>query len=309
MWKNKPKLLIIDGRNLLWRTSDAFSDLFIVKNDVHIPTGGIYGFLSNLIKIYQRHGGKVVVAWEGKKNFRYKLYPEYKQRPKVEWYDELLEEINDQQRRLKSILRLMGVEQYKAIGCEADDVMATLAASWTRSGENQAIIYTADSDLRQCVDGYTFVVSPQPKGKEIIYAVNDVKEKDGVYPKYIPDLKALAGDVSDNIPGIKSVGNVTAQKLVGSFGTVKNVIKAAKDKNGEWPVTDRFRGLVLENKKQIKLYKKITTVLFDAKMRKIKPKRTQKQLRTHLAYYKFRSLMSSNEIFELMNMGKDEKDQ
>lgn len=308
IWKNKPKLLIIDGRNLLWRTSDAFSELFVVKNDKHVVTGGIYGFLSNLIKIHQKHGGKTIVAWEGKGNFRFKLYPEYKNRPKEDWYGELLEEINEQQKRLQSILRLMGVEQYKAVGCEADDVMATLAKRWTLTGENQAIIYTADSDLRQCVDEYVTVVSPQRGGKEEIYNTTKVKEKDGVWPKYIADLKALSGDTSDNIPGVKNIGNVTASKLINAFGTVKKVIKVAKKKDSGWPVTERYRELVINDKKNIKLFKKLTTLLFDAKMKSIKTKRSQRELVKHLMYYKFRSLMSSNELYELMNMGKDEEE-
>lgn len=308
IWKNKSKLLIIDGRNLLWRTSDAFSELFVVKNDKHIVTGGIYGFLSNLIKIHQKHGGKTVVAWEGKGNFRFKLYSEYKNRPKEDWYEELLEEINDQQKRLQSILRLMGVEQYKAVGCEADDVMATLAKRWTLTGERQAIIYTADSDLRQCVDEYVSVVSPKRAGKEEAYDTKKTKEVDGVYPKYIADLKALAGDTSDRIPGVKGVGKVTAIKLISSFGTIKSVIKAAKDKKSDWPVTERYRELILKSKKDIKLFKKLTTVLFNAEMKEIKTRRSQKELVKHLMYYKFQSLMSSNELYELMNMGKDEEE-
>lgn len=306
-WKNKPKLTIIDGRNLLWRMTDAFSDLYIDKNGEHVVTGGIYGFLSSLLKIHQKYGGKIVVAWEGRDNFRFRLFPGYKQRGEMtNEMAELLEEVDDQQWRIQALLRLMGVEQYKALGCEADDVMATLAKRWTEDGEHQAIIYTADSDLRQCVTAYTFVVSPQRKKEEAIYGVTEVNDKDGVYPKYIADLKALAGDTSDKIPGVRSIGQVTSAKLVNAYGHVKKIIKAAKRDDKNWPVAERFKKVILDSKTELILYKKLTKVKTKAKSEQIKKKRSKKKLLKHLMYYKFASFVNPNEIYALMNIGGEQ---
>jgi DNA polymerase-1 len=306
-WKLKPKLLIVDGRNMLWRTTDAFSDLYVEKNGKHIATGGIYGFLSTIIKIWQRYGGKTVVAWEGTNNFRYKLYPNYKNRgPMTPEFEELLEEVNDQQTRVQAILRRAGIEQYKGVECEADDIMGMLAHLWTRTGEGQATIYTADGDLRQCVTVYTWVVSPGRKGKEVVYDVEGVKTKDGVYPKEIPDLKALAGDPSDKIPGLPGIGQVTAAKLVNEFGSIKKIIKASKKESTWNGQSERFRLIVKKNRKDVRLYKKLTKIKKDADYKEIKVKRNKVKLLKHLMYYKFHTLVQPSEMFNLMNMGKDE---
>jgi len=307
-WKHKSKLLIIDGRNLLWRTTDAFSDLHVKKKAGHIATGGVYGFLSTMIRIWDRYGGKTVVAWEGKGNFRFELFPGYKDRgePTEEMID-LIDEVNDQQKRVQAILRRAGIEQYKGVDCEADDVMGRLAYLWTRRGEDQAVIYTGDSDLRQCVTAYTWVVSPQRKAKEVVYDVNGVKEKDGVYPHYIPDLKALAGDTSDKIPGLPGVGQVTAAKLVNAFGDVEEIITAAKKKATWKDQNERFRLLVKGNKNELRLYKKLTKIKIKAKYHEIETKKSRTETRKHLMFYRFHSLIIPSELQKLMTMGNNDQ--
>ena len=308
--KHRQKLLIIDGRNLLWRTTDAFSDLHVKKKSGPVATGGVYGFLSTLIKIWDRYGGKVVVAWEGSGNFRFELFPGYKDRgePTEEMAD-LIQEINDQQARVQAILRRAGVEQYKGVGCEADDVMGRLAYLWTqtRASDGQAIIYTGDSDLRQCVTAYTWVVSPQRKSKEAVYGVEDVHEKDGVYPPNIPDLKALAGDTSDKIPGLPGVGPVTALKLVNAFGNVEEIIKAAKKKSTWKDQNERFRLLVKKNKKKLRLYRKLTKIKIKSEYHEIEIKRDRKEARRHLMFYNFHSLIIPTELQKLMTMGNNDQ--
>jgi DNA polymerase-1 len=297
----KPRLLIIDGRNLLWRTADAFQDLFIVSDDgKQIVTGGIYGFLSILIKIHQRHSGQTIIVWEGRKNFRFALYPDYKKRKKIEGLEEKIKEINEQQSRLKAILIRIGVEQYEGVDCEADDVMATLAKRWTKSGENEAVIYTADSDLRQCVDHYITVISPYRKGEDIIFNSQKVFERHGVYPKYISDLKALAGDSSDNIPGLMGIGEKKAAKLINSFGNINEIIENATNEKIE---DKKIEKLILENISNLVLYKKLTSVNIKAKYKKIEADKSQKHAIKHLHYYKIHSLTGPVELRELMTMG------
>lgn len=306
MIKNKPKLLILDGRHLLWRSSDAFSTLSAEINGREIGTGGIYGFLSIALRIHRKYGGRTVVAWEGKNNFRYKLYPEYKQRPEPD--DEkllLLQDMREQEQRIKAILRAMGVRQYSGMNCEADDVIATLATRWTKNGTKQAIIYTGDSDLRQLVTYYITVIAPARKGRDVKYDSEAVVDKYLFAPKYIADIKALAGDSSDNIPGAKGIGEKYATELIRKYGDVKKIIKVAKSKSSKvhWPIPERFRKVIVDSRKEILLFKKLTTVQTDADMKEIKIKRDQKRVVGYLKLYKMLSLISPPELSGLMKMG------
>jgi DNA polymerase-1 len=297
IWKHKPKLLILDGRHLLWRSSDAFSTLSVEINGEDVGTGGIYGFLSIALRINRKYGGKTVVAWEGKDNFRYRLYPEYKKRPEP---DEekilLLKDMRQQEQRIKAILRAMGVRQYSGVGCEADDVIGTLAKSWTKGGTKQAIIYSGDSDLRQCVTGYTTVIAPV-KGKDVEYDSEAVVNRYLFSPVYISDIKALAGDSSDNIPGAKGVGEKYATELIKKYGDCKAIIRAAKKNKKDWPIPERF-------KKEILLFKKLTRVRTNAGMKEIKVKKDQARVVGYLKLYKMFSLIAPPELRGLMKMGK-----
>ena len=297
-------LLIFDGRHLLWRTSDAFRELSAEVGDDVIGTGGMYGFLSIATKIHQRYGGESVVAWEGHGNFRRDLYPDYKK--KAEPDEDTLALIHDmakQEKRLKAMLRLMGVRQYYGDGCEADDVIGRLAKEASER-DQIVIIYSGDSDLRQLVNDKVYTASPGFRGsQDTLYDKEAVLDKHGVPPGYIADLKALSGDNSDNIPGIRGIGPVTAAKLVQSFGPVGKIIKAAE--SGEkikWPVAERFKEPIINGADDIRLFKKLTTIRTDMPWKEITPKRDKALLTKHLMAYRFRSLLASSEMCELMGM-------
>ncbi len=300
-------LLVIDGRHLLWRTSDAFSDLFVELNGKEVPTGGVYGFLSVLLRVHQRFGGKVIIAWEGVRNFRRDLYPEYKKRDEPDEEKlQLIKEMAEQEKRIKAVLRAIGVRQYYGINCEADDVIGRL--STFGKGETDVVIYSGDSDLRQLVNDNVFVCAPGFRGKEVLYDSEKVFDKHGVEPVQIADLKALAGDSSDNIPGVKSIGDKTAVKLLTAYGNVEQVVRASKAKGfwGEatWPVAERFQKLIEEHADDVLLFKELTTIKRDAPMKAIKPKRDQKTVLKHFRAYKFRSLTAPAELRGLMKMAE-----
>lgn len=305
MFKNKPKLLILDGRHLLWRSSDAFSTLSVEVDGREIGTGGIYGFLSIALRIHRKYGGKTVVAWEGKNNFRYDLYPDYKKRSEP---DEekilLLQDMREQEKRIKAILRAMGVEQYSGVGCEADDVIGALATGWTKFGKKQAIIYSGDSDLRQLVTAYITVISPARGGRDVKYTSEEVVKKYLFAPKYIADIKALAGDSSDNIPGAKGVGEKYATELIRKYGDVKKIIKAAKKNDSDWPITERFKKIIVDSRKKILLYKKLTKIKTSVDMKEIKIKKNQERVVKYLKFYKMQSLIVPSELRGLMRMGR-----
>lgn len=303
VWFDMNKLLILDGRHMLWRAISVFSTLYCEIDGEEIGTGGVYGFLSNACRVWRKNKCKVVVAWEGVNNFRNKIYPDYKRREESEHRDLLLCDLAEQEQRLRAILRALGVEQYTAIGCEADDVMATLAVNFVENyDDSEAFIYTGDSDLLQVVTDKITVIAPI-KRKDMFMTPNKVFEKYKLPPSKISDLKALSGDSSDNIPGIKGVGNMTAKKLLDAFDDVDGVIKAAME-DVYWPVSESLRFEIRKNFKELKLFKDLTTIKLDAEYKSIKTKRNKKRVLDYFGIYSFSSLMQPLELNALMGMGK-----
>jgi 5'-3' exonuclease len=301
--------LLVDGRNLLWRAAQANDSLSVKIKRRTILTGGIYGFLMSLLAVHQRYGGKVIVAWEGRNNFRFDLFKGYKPRVVTKEREAWVESLDDQQSRLQIILARAGVYQYAGEGCEADDVMATLAA--TRKGK--VIIYTMDSDLRQCVNRRVQVVSAGFKG-DTTYEEAQVLKRHGVKPSQIADLKALMGDHSDGIPGVRGIGEKTAAKLLQAHESLSQVIKSAIAwshwKGGRegvhletWPVAIRFAKAIADDVATLKLYQRLTTVLTDAKLREIPPRKNRDRLASKLMKYGIRTLAYEGRIDALLALG------
>lgn len=293
-------LLIFDARHLLYRAADAFSDLGIEVEGDFIPTGAMYGFLNVAMTVHRRWDGIAVVAWEGTKNFRYALYPEYKRKEITEADAIIRERMEIQEVNLKEMLSMLGIYQYSGVGCEADDVIGTIAKKMGGKGYN-IIIYSGDGDLRQLVDSQIMTVSPGFKGKDKAYTFGEVVRKDGVEPKQIPDLKALAGDASDNIPGVRGIGPKTAAALVSCYGDVETVLRAAQD-SSDWPVAVRFKEKITEVADQIRLYKQLATIKTDVELIRITPERRPKEFVKRLYDYKFSSLITHTKLGALRRM-------
>lgn len=312
----KADMLLIDGRHLLYRVTDAFSGLEAEVDGDTFPTGGMYGFLNVAIRIHQVYGGTVVVAWEGdRRNFRLDLFPSYKRRD--EGMDgekmEFISEMSKQEVWLKHILRSAGIRQYLGVNCEADDVLGRLATRVSNRGK-RVYIYSGDSDLRQLVyaaddasNGGIWTISPgQRRQGDKVYGEVEVEGKHGVPPRLLSDLKALAGDNSDNIPGVKGIGPKTAAQLLNHYGSLAGVLSAAaKGMEGmdDWPVAERFRDSINDNAEDVRLYHRLTTINVDCEMELIEPAKRQADVVEQLKRFKFRSLAGPAELHQLMRMG------
>jgi 5'-3' exonuclease len=294
--------LLVDGRNLIWRAAQANPELSVKIGDNRVHTGGIYGFILTLIAVHQRYGGKTIIAWEGTNNFRFELFPQYKPREATEEREAWVKSLDDQQRRLKLIMTCAGVPQYTGERCEADDVLATLAYQL----KGRVTIYTMDSDLRQCVNDRVTVVSAGFKGGDIIYDAAQVMKRHGVKPIRIPDLKALAGDPSDGIPGVHGIGDKTAQKLLVTYEKLETVLgvtnAGSDDELGQWPVSQRFIKAIADETTNLELYKTLTTVLRDATLHEIAAKRNRAKLEQKLLKYRFRTLSYRERIDALLSL-------
>lgn len=319
--------LIVDGRHLLWRAADVHSDLSAPVDGVDIPTGGIYGFLSVLIRVHARYGGHVVVTWEGQgrddssggirpPNFRFELYPAYKKKDQeipsdqIEFVDEMI----GQECRLKLMLQALGVKQYMGIGCEGDDVTGRLAREESEAGRI-VVIYSGDGDLHQLlVYPNVYVAAPNTVGRKVsdrIYGngltakqkddgLLEASEKHGVPVALLAALKALIGG-KDNLPGVPGVGKKWGTELLNHYGSLTSVLRAARSEEmGDWPLTPRLRGLVASSALDVIRYYKVAQIQTNVDIELIAPVRNQKLVLEMLRVYRFQSLAAPAEFHALM---------
>jgi 5'-3' exonuclease len=317
----EPHDLILDGRHLLWRTSDAFSTLTAKVDGKEQPTGGMYGFLTCCIRVKQTYGGAIRVAWEGRNNFRHKLYPGYKARDRSEVDEEHISEMQEQEDLLGDILEACGVEQIRGERCEADDVIGTLAARNRVDGRN-TVVYSGDSDLRQLVrdarDGLGWIKAAQPrKHQDVVYDEAKVLEVDGVRPNQIAHLKAIAGDTSDKIPGAKGLGPKAAIAILEAFGDLPTALEfarvtaAAGDLEGiratlsgssKWPGTPRQLSIFRDAADDMEMFLKLTRIRVKVKTIHREGRADRGMLTALLRRYNFRSLVSPLERNTLMGL-------
>ena len=212
------RIYLIDGYSLLYRAFYALPQSISTASG--LPTNALYGFTSMLLKLLGEEDEEVGlgVVWDaGKPAFRMEIYPEYKAQR-----SSMPEELKAQLDHLDQILEAMNIPAIRAEGFEADDVLATL--SRRIPDEVQLKIVTGDQDAMQLVDGNVKVLRTTRGVSELkSYGRDEVIEEYGVTPEQIPDYKALTGDPSDNIPGVKGIGPKGASGLLREFGTVENL--------------------------------------------------------------------------------------
>jgi DNA polymerase-1 len=226
--KDKKRLVILDTHAILHRAYHALPDFSSTKGE---PTGGLYGLVSMLVKIINDLKPDYIVAAIDLPGdtFRDLVYKEYKgTRAKTD--DALISQL----KRAPEVLRALGIEVYSAKTFEADDVIGTIVEKMKKNKDVDLIIASGDMDALQLVDDERVRVFTLKKGLNdtMLYDERGVNTRYGFGPQSIPDYKGLRGDPSDNIPGVKGVGEKTATTLIVEFGTVENLYKELK-KNPE----------------------------------------------------------------------------
>jgi len=218
---NSPKkILLIDGNSIINR---AFYGVPLLTNRDGEYTNAVYGFMNIFFKFYDEEKPDcVVVAFDVKaKTFRHLKYDDYKGGRKA-MPDELVPQIP----LLKNLLRKMNIQTMELAGFEADDILGTLAAK-AKAAELLPVIVSGDRDLLQLAGQETLIRIPKTKaGKTETenYYEGDVLSKIGVTPQEYIDVKALMGDLSDNIPGVPGIGEKTAVKIIQEYKTLENAI-------------------------------------------------------------------------------------
>ena len=218
------KFLVIDGNSILNRSFYGIREL---KSSKGVPTNAVYGFFNILNKhIEEEKPDKIAVAFDLKeKTHRHKMYDGYKATRSA-----TPEDLLTQFPITKDILRAMGIAVLEKPGIEADDIIGIISKYCDEHGDN-CVIVTGDRDSFQLISDNT-VVKLATNKQDIIFNKETLKEKYGLEPERMTDLKALMGDSSDNIPGIKGVGEKTALSLLEKYQTLDGIYEHSDEIKG-----------------------------------------------------------------------------
>ncbi|TCJ19481.1 DNA polymerase I [Rubrobacter taiwanensis] len=279
------RIYLIDGYSLLYRAFYALPQSIATSGG--LPTNALYGFTSMLLKLLQEDGEiGVAVVWDaGVPEFRVEVYPEYKAQRSA-----MPDELRRQIEHLDRILAAMNIPVLRVEGFEADDVIATLSRQVPDGVELR--IVTGDQDAMALVDGGVKVLrTTRGVSDTRLYGREEVVEDYGVAPEQIPDYKALTGDPSDNIPGVRGIGPKSAAKLLQEFGSVENLYA-----NLEKISAKGMRRKLEEGRESAFLSLELARMRFDAPVRlepeALKFEGVSPEAREVLRRYEFRTLES-----------------
>lgn len=261
--KNKT-LVLLDSHAIIHRAYHALPEFFASSGE---PTGALYGLSTMIMKIITELKPDYIVACYDlpQKTFRHEAYEDYKgTRGKTD--DALIVQLQ----KSRDIFKAFNVPIYDAPGFEADDVLGTIVEN-LKDEKINIIIASGDMDTMQLVSGDRVCIYTLKKGinDTILYNEKSVIERFGFKPKFLPDYKGLRGDPSDNIIGIKGIGEKTATELISSFGTIEEIYKKLSSKDGdkifkEKKFSPRIIELLKEGEEEALFSKVLATIRKDA---------------------------------------------
>ncbi|MCL2281431.1 MAG: DNA polymerase I, partial [Dehalococcoidia bacterium] len=212
-----PRLLLVDGNNLVHRAFHALPPLSVRRTGELV--NAVFGFTSMLLKaISDQAPTHYAVAFDKKgPTFRHNMFEDYKANRHAT-PDELIGQLL----RVRQMVLDFKIPVFEMDGFEADDMLGTLAYQAAEQGL-ETVVLTGDADAMQLVGRCVRVLYPRTMGDAVLLDEAGVEGKYGVPPERIADLKALKGDSSDNIPGVKGIGEKTAIKLIQQFGSLEEI--------------------------------------------------------------------------------------
>jgi DNA polymerase-1 len=240
-------LYLVDGSSYIYRAYYAIRHLSSPSGH---PTNAIYGFVQMLLKLLKDHNPRhvAVVFDAGRVTFRTGLYPEYKAN-RAAMPDDLRVQVGP----IRELVRAFNIPALELDGYEADDIIGALAARHSAAG-GRVVVVTGDKDLMQIVNERVTLLDTM-KGKSS--GIPEVIERFGVGPELVPDILGLAGDSSDNIPGVPGIGEKTAIRLIQEFGSLDRLLEHTDEVKGK--IGEKLR----EFHEQALLSRKLATIELD----------------------------------------------
>ena len=246
------KLVLIDGHALAYRAFHALpEDMKTAQGEL---TNAIYGFTSMLLNVLRdEQPTHIAVTFDKGRTFRHDMYADYKaHRAKMP------DEMRSQMARVRQVVETLGIPVFEREGYEADDLLGTLARQAGEQGVDTLIV-TGDMDLLQLVDEHTRVLTSRWRFSDtVVYDLEGVKRRYGLPPAQLIDLKAIMGDKSDNIPGVRGVGEKTGIKLLKQYGSLEVIYEHLDE------VQTRFRNKLEAERDLAFLSRRLATIVRDA---------------------------------------------
>lgn len=292
------KFLVLDGNSIFSR---AFYGIKMLSNKNGQMTNGIYGFLTTLNKLLSEvNPDRIAVAFDlPVPTFRHKMFEGYKG-TRSKQPDEFISQLPI----LKDLLTAMGYKLVTYAGYEADDILGTFA-SFCEKNDYECVLATGDRDILQLISSKVCVRIASTKfgrPESTLYDTEKVKEEYGVSPEHLVDIKALQGDTSDNIPGVKGIGKKTASDLVSRFGSIEEIYK-----NIEFiDIKPSVKEKLIEGKEMAELSYALgkidTSVPIEINEQDFIPKKMDepsvKKIMTELEFFKLLEKMNFSEVSE-----------
>lgn len=272
--KARKKLVLLDSHAILHRAYHALPDFSTAKGE---PTGALYGLSTMLIKIVEDLKPDYLVACYDVKGptYRHEAYKDYKAgRQKAE--EDLIAQII----RSRDVFEAFNVPIYEKEGFEADDMLGTIVEQLKNDSGLDIVIASGDMDTLQLINGTKVQVYTLKKGIKdtVIYDEEAVRERFGFGPELIADYKGLRGDPSDNIVGVKGIGEVTATSLITTFGTIESIYQALRsgqeEKFAGAGISPRIVQLLKDNQEEAEFSKMLATIRRDAPISFVLPAKT-----------------------------------
>jgi DNA polymerase-1 len=302
MSKNSKTLVLLDAHAIIHRAYHALPEFSSSSGE---PTGALYGLSTMLMKIISDLKPDYIVACYDlpDKTFRHEAYDGYKAgRAKTD--DALITQLINS----REIFIAFGIPMYDAPGFEADDVLGTIVSELRKDNGMNIIIASGDMDTMQLVDDKKVQVYTLKKGinDTILYDEDKVVERFGFKPALLPDYKGLRGDPSDNIIGIKGIGEKTATTLITKFGTIEEIYKKLKVESVKFKdlgLTERIINLIKDNEEEALFSKTLAKIRTDAPVHFNIPEKTfwenadLKKIEQVFIKFEFRSLFARLKVF------------
>ncbi len=295
--KNKKTIVLLDSHAILHRAYHALPDFASSRGE---PTGALYGLSTMTLRIIEEFKPDFVFACFDlpKPTYRHEAYADYKAgRKKTD--DALVAQII----RSRDFFKALSIPIYEKEGFEADDMLGTIIEKLKDQDDLEIVIASGDMDTMQLIIGEKVKVFTLKKGIKdtILYGEKEVIERFGFAPIHLTDYKGLRGDTSDNIKGIKGIGEKTAESLIKEFGTIEEMYKVLEKGNLERfkkaGMSPRIIDLLSNNKEEAEFSKMLATIRRDAPIDFVLP---EESWREHLSLVEIKNLFGDLEFRSLI---------